>query len=147
MAYANGTPVNGLSNGYAENGASKQHNGHETFDASNKDSINDIPPAGAYANPEHMENITIPLNDVHAFTPTKKLRVVTIGAGYAGMTLAQKLQHKYAGEMEKMVDHTIFESKESVGGTWIANTYPGVMCDVPAMIYVGRLGVQDPRGG
>ena len=98
--------------------------------------INAIPPPQAHNQSEHMSNVTIPLNNVPAFTPSKRLRIVTIGAGYAGMTLAQKIQHKYAQEMDKYIHHTIFEAKDSVGGTWIANTYPGVMCDVPSAIYV-----------
>lgn len=97
---------------------------------------NGIPPPEAYNDIEYMRNITVPLNDVPAFTPKRKLRVVTIGAGYAGLTLAQKIQHKYAKEMNNYVEHIIFEAKECVGGTWVANTYPGVMCDVPSAIYV-----------
>ncbi|KAI9713061.1 MAG: hypothetical protein M1820_001046 [Bogoriella megaspora] len=99
------------------------------------DAFNGIPPPDAYAHPKHMEEITIPLNDVPAFTPTRKLRIVTIGAGYAGMIMAHRLQYEHAEEMGRLVEHTIYESKDCVGGTWVANTYPGVMCDVPSMIY------------
>lgn len=80
--------------------------------------------------------VKIPMNDVPAFTPSKKLRVVTIGAGYSGMILAHKLQYKYEKEFADLVEHTIFESKDDAGGTWIANSYPGVACDVPSHIYV-----------
>ena len=97
----------------------------------------DVPPAEAYNDVEYMRNITVPLNNVPAFTPKRKLRVVTIGAGYAGMTLAQKIQHKYEKQMDQYVEHVIYEAKDCVGGTWVANTYPGVMCDVPSAIYVG----------
>ena len=97
---------------------------------------NTIPPADAHNDAEYMEKITIPLNNVPAFTPKRRLRVVTIGAGYAGMTLAQKIQHKYAEQMDMCVEHTIYESKDCVGGTWVSNSYPGVMCDVPSAIYV-----------
>ena len=137
MASMNHTLANGLTNGFHNDGAPKKESIQDEFvERAGKEETNGIPPADAYTHPEHVESITTPLNDVPAFTPTKKLRVVTIGAGYAGMTLAQKLQHKYAEEMGEIVDHTIYESKDQVGGTWIANTYPGVMCDVPAMIYV-----------
>ena len=80
--------------------------------------------------------IKIPMNDVPAFTPSKKLRVVTIGAGYSGMILAHKLQYKYEKEFANLVEHTIFETRDDAGGTWIANSYPGVACDVPSHIYV-----------
>ena len=80
--------------------------------------------------------IKIPMHDVPAFTPRKKLRVVTIGAGYSGMIFAHKLQYTYEREFSTLVEHTIFESKSDAGGTWIANSYPGVQCDVPSHIYV-----------
>ena len=80
--------------------------------------------------------IKIPMQDVPAFTPRKKLRVVTIGAGYSGMIFAHKLQYTYEKEFSMLVDHTIFESKDHAGGTWTANSYPGVQCDVPSHIYV-----------
>ncbi|OAL31040.1 hypothetical protein AYO20_08461 [Fonsecaea nubica] len=83
-----------------------------------------------------QDSITIPMHNVPAFTPSKKLRVVTIGAGYSGMIFAHKLQYTYAKEFDTLVEHTIFESKSNAGGTWIANSYPGVQCDVPSHIYV-----------
>jgi hypothetical protein len=76
----------------------------------------------------------IPLNQQLAFTP-RKIRVITIGAGYSGLIIAHKFQHRYP-EMQDMVEHTIFEGRSEVGGTWLVNTYPGVQCDVPAHIYV-----------
>lgn len=76
----------------------------------------------------------IPLNEQLAFTP-RKTRVITIGAGYSGLIVAHKFQHRYP-EMQDMVEHTIFEGRSEVGGTWLVNTYPGVQCDVPAQIYV-----------
>jgi cation diffusion facilitator CzcD-associated flavoprotein CzcO len=76
------------------------------------------------------------MHNVPAFTPSKKLRVVTIGAGYSGMIFAHKLQYTYGPEFANLVEHTIYEAKSSAGGTWVANTYPGVQCDVPSHIYV-----------
>lgn len=87
---------------------------------------NSVPPAELHDHSDYMKDITVPLRNVNAFTPQKKLRVVTIGAGYAGMTLAQKLQHKYKDEMDTILEHTIYEAKSEPGGTWVANTYPGV---------------------
>jgi len=76
----------------------------------------------------------IPLNPHLAFTP-RKIRVITIGAGYSGLIIAHKFQHRFP-EMQDIVEHKIFEARSDVGGTWLVNTYPGVQCDVPAQIYV-----------
>lgn len=96
-------------------------------------SMSEIPVRPAQGNPFGS---AIPLHDELAFTPTKKLRVVTIGAGFSGLILAHKLQHEHVNEMQDLVDHVIYESKDVVGGTWFNNTYPGVQCDVPSVIYV-----------
>lgn len=45
----------------------------------------DIPPAEAHKDADYIRRITVPLNDVPAWTPTRKLRIVIIGAGYSGM--------------------------------------------------------------
>jgi hypothetical protein len=71
----------------------------------------------------------IPLNPDLAYTP-RKLRVITIGAGYSGLMMAHKFQHRFP-EMDKMVDHLIVEARDQIG-----DTYPGVQCDVPSHIYV-----------
>ena len=68
------------------------------------------------------ESVKIPMHDVPAFTPSKKLRVVTIGAGFSGMLFAHKLQYTHAKEFDNLVEHTIYESRSAAGGTWIANT-------------------------
>ena len=82
------------------------------------DSTNDeIPPASARVRGKYMEELTIPLNDVPAFTPTKKFRVVIIGAGYSGLIMAHKLMYEHVKEMEPLVDFTIFEAKSGPGGT------------------------------
>lgn len=147
MAEAIGTAQpNGNGNGHT-NGVVHQNGLHksapsnqemEEEQSGNSNGTNgtsDIPPAELHSDPEYIRSITVPLNDTTAWTPRKKLRVITIGAGYSGMTLAQKLQHKYGEEMDKIVEHVIYEARDTVGGTWDANTYPGVMCDVPSAIY------------
>ncbi len=78
---------------------------------------------------------SIRLNNTLAYTPTRKLRVVTIGAGFSGLLLAHKFQHRFP-EMQDILSHTIFESRHQLGGTWLVNTYPGVQCDVPSHVYV-----------
>jgi cation diffusion facilitator CzcD-associated flavoprotein CzcO len=81
----------------------------------------------------------------------RKVRVITIGAGFSGLLMAHKFHHRFP-EMRDIVQHTIFEARSDVGGTWrkswsiprhdigtdsmeVANHYPGVQCDVPAHIY------------
>lgn len=59
----------------------------------------------------------------------RTLRVVVIGAGMAGVLSAIKLQE--AG----YTDYIIYEKADSIGGTWRANTYPGLACDVPSHSY------------
>lgn len=55
-------------------------------------------------------------------------RIAVIGAGMGGLCAAIKGR-------EADHDVTVFEHAESVGGTWRANRYPGVACDVPAILY------------
>lgn len=78
-------------------------------------------------------DIDVPPCDHPAYM-ARKLKVVTIGAGFSGMILAHKLRYEHP-EIGEIVDHTIYESRAEVGGTWLVNTYPGVQCDVPAHIY------------
>ena len=54
--------------------------------------------------------------------------VAIVGAGVSGLAMAVKL--KQAG-----ASFTVFEKAEQVGGTWRDNTYPGLVCDVPAAVY------------
>lgn len=68
-----------------------------------------------------------------AYMP-RKLRLITIGAGFSGMMFAHHLRYEHP-EMEQIITNTIFESRSEVGGTWLVNTYPGVQCDVPSHIY------------
>ena len=68
----------------------------------------------------------IPINNQYAYTP-RRLRVVTIGAGFSGLIIAHKFQHRFP-EMQEYVDHTILEGHSELGGTWLVNTYPGVQC-------------------
>lgn len=73
----------------------------------------------------------------YAYTP-RRLKVFTVGAGFSGLLMAHKFQHRFE-DMDELVDHTIFEARPDIGGTWLANDYPGVQCDVPAHIYVRKL--------
>ncbi|KAK4501478.1 hypothetical protein PRZ48_007287 [Zasmidium cellare] len=75
----------------------------------------------------------IDMHDALAFTP-RRIRIITVGAGFSGLMMAHKFQHRFP-ELQEFVDHTIFESRADVGGTWLVNTYPGCQCDVPSHIY------------
>lgn len=55
--------------------------------------------------------------------------VVIIGAGFGGIGAAVELRR--AG----IQDFVILEKWDGVGGTWRANTYPGVAVDIPSFIY------------
>ena len=59
----------------------------------------------------------------------RDLRIVIIGGGMAGILSAIKLRE--AG----YTDFIIYEKAGTLGGTWRANTYPGLACDVPAHLY------------
>jgi cation diffusion facilitator CzcD-associated flavoprotein CzcO len=61
--------------------------------------------------------------------PDKRLRVVVIGAGMAGILAGIKLREAGYSNI------AIYEKAATVGGTWRENTYPGLTCDVPAHHY------------
>lgn len=58
------------------------------------------------------------------------LRIITVGAGAAGLNLAYQLDRHM-----KNVDHVIYEKNPEVGGTWYENRYPGCACDIPSHNY------------
>ena len=80
------------------------------------------------------QDTSIPLWNRPAYSAPKKLRVITIGAGFSSLIFAHKLRYEHS-EMEDIVTNTIFEARAEVGGTWLVNCYPGVQCDVPSHIY------------
>ncbi|KAJ4322631.1 hypothetical protein N0V94_002284 [Neodidymelliopsis sp. IMI 364377] len=82
---------------------------------------------------EHTVEDPFKLAKEFAYT-SRKIKVFTIGAGFSGLLMAHKFQHRFP-EMQEIVDHTLFEAHHEVGGTWLVNNYPGVQCDVPAHIY------------
>ena len=83
---------------------------------------------------DQLEDRSVQFNPQYALEP-RKLRIITIGAGFSGLLIAHKFQHRFP-ELQDFVDHTIFEGRNDIGGTWLVNTYPGVQCDVPSHIYV-----------
>lgn len=59
-------------------------------------------------------------------------RVAIIGAGMSGIGMAAKLR------MAGIESFRIYEKWDGIGGTWHANTYPGLSCDVPSRHYQYR---------
>ncbi|KAJ5895357.1 cyclohexanone monooxygenase [Penicillium taxi] len=57
-------------------------------------------------------------------------RVVIVGAGIAGLIAAVKLKE------QGVDDFVMIEKGGSYGGTWYWNQYPGLACDVEALIYL-----------
>ena len=53
------------------------------------------------------------------------MRIAVIGAGASGICAAIRFR-QYIPNLELVV----YEQMDGVGGTWYANTYPGVACDV-----------------
>ncbi|RFU28543.1 hypothetical protein B7463_g7793, partial [Scytalidium lignicola] len=97
------------------------------------------PSTNGVAVEEQAENVSLGKEDYDSLNnqpsyKARKLRVVTIGAGFSGLTLAHKLRYQHP-EMQDIVDNVIFEARPDIGGTWLANTYPGVQCDVAAHLY------------
>ena len=58
----------------------------------------------------------------------KRLDVVIIGAGFAGMYALHRLR-------ELKLTMQVFEAGDGVGGTWYWNRYPGARCDVESLEY------------
>ena len=58
-----------------------------------------------------------------------RVRVLVVGAGFAGLGTAIKLDENGLG------DFLVVERGATVGGTWRDNTYPGAACDVPSQLY------------
>ncbi|MBF6436705.1 flavin-containing monooxygenase [Nocardia cyriacigeorgica] len=61
--------------------------------------------------------------------PTRHLRTIIIGSGFAGLGLAIRLSQ------QGRQDFLVLERGADVGGTWRDNTYPGAACDVPSHLY------------
>lgn len=66
----------------------------------------------------------IPIREEHLYAPTRKIKMVCVGAGYAGLMMAYLV--KYDDRYKDIVDLTIYEKNTDIGGTWFENRYPGV---------------------
>ena len=54
---------------------------------------------------------------------------MVIGAGFSGIGLGIRMLQ------EGIDDFVVLEKAAEVGGTWEANTYPGIQCDIPSHLY------------
>ncbi len=57
------------------------------------------------------------------------VETVIVGAGFSGIGAAIEIQRRDLGS------YVILEKADDVGGTWQANTYPGIAVDVPSIAY------------
>ena len=66
---------------------------------------------------------------VHGSRVLRTPRVAIIGAGVSGIGMAAKLT------MAGVESFHLYEAWDDLGGTWHANTYPGLHCDVASRYY------------
>ena len=59
----------------------------------------------------------------------RKLKIVIVGAGIGGLAAAIELRRRAYDDV------TLLERAPRAGGTWLYNTYPGCVCDVPSHLY------------
>src|SRR3974390_2753573 len=62
-------------------------------------------------------------------TVTQSFDAVVIGAGFSGLHMLKSLRDKLGLKVR------VYESGETVGGTWYWNRYPGARCDSEAYVY------------
>ncbi|KAH9486428.1 Putative sterigmatocystin biosynthesis monooxygenase stcW [Psilocybe cubensis] len=60
----------------------------------------------------------------------RPIKVAIIGAGHSGIVAGIRFRQRVPN-----MDLTIYESLPAVGGTWYANRYPGLQCDIPSHAY------------
>jgi cation diffusion facilitator CzcD-associated flavoprotein CzcO len=66
-----------------------------------------------------MSNLDAKSN-IQPAVPTSYSQVACIGAGFSAIGVGSSLKRWYG-----ITDVTFFERRESSGGTWLANNYPG----------------------
>ncbi|KAJ5902026.1 hypothetical protein N7495_002554 [Penicillium taxi] len=64
--------------------------------------------------------------------PASKLpcQVIIVGGGVSGIAMACQLKN-----MLNLNDFCIYDRQKGLGGTWLANTYPGCAVDIPGLCY------------
>src|ERR1700754_2040867 len=76
-----------------------------------------------------MLNIEPPLEKGASVRISGDPRVIIVGSGIGGLTMAFNLRRAGVRNIE------IYEKGDDVGGTWRDNRYPGVACDIPSHLY------------
>lgn len=76
-----------------------------------------------------MVNIDSPLEKGASARISGDPRVIIVGSGIGGLTMAFNLRRAGVRKIE------IYEKGEDIGGTWRDNRYPGVACDIPSHLY------------
>ena len=66
---------------------------------------------------EPLASHHVPLYKKPLRTPTRKLRVVCIGAGISAMNLAYKIYHEWKNALGAYTELVLYEANESLGGT------------------------------
>ncbi|KAF2842322.1 putative flavin-binding monooxygenase [Patellaria atrata CBS 101060] len=56
--------------------------------------------------------------------------ILIVGAGASGIAMGCRLKEKLGFDQFR-----IFDRQSGIGGTWWINRYPGVACDIPAILY------------
>lgn len=66
---------------------------------------------------EPLPSHHIPLYMKPVRTPTRRLRIVCIGAGISAMNLAHKIYHEWNDALGDYTELVLYEANESLGGT------------------------------
>lgn len=91
------------------------------------------PNRGDYENPRDERDVDGAVKAISERPGTgglpETVETAIIGAGFGGLAAAIRLKQ------EGHEDFVVLERAGDVGGTWLANTYPGCQCDVPSNLY------------
>jgi hypothetical protein len=71
----------------------------------------------------HRSQNWIPLAEHVLWKPERKVKMISIGCGFSGLTMANKIMRTF--KMDDRIEHTLYEKNRDVGGTWFENKYPG----------------------
>lgn len=80
---------------------------------------------GLRANADRIRHVGPATNGGYTYYP-----VLVIGAGESGIAMGCRLRQVLGFDQFR-----IFDRRSEIAGTWTANSYPGIACDVPAMCY------------
>lgn len=59
-------------------------------------------------------------------TPTRKLRIVAIGAGFSSMNLAYRIYHHHKDLLGHFCELQLYEARDDIGGTWLVRYQPNI---------------------